>query len=99
MSFSRNSSTTSHGNSWERVDLGGARRDPLARELPDEVAQLPLLVVQDVPGHGGEFIPERATCLGGRPLRSVSRGDAELREEILRALRVQPEVDVRRRAR
>ena len=33
------------------VDLGGARRDPLARELPHEVAQLPLLVVQDVPGH------------------------------------------------
>jgi hypothetical protein len=52
MSFSRKSSTTSHGNSCELVDLGGARRDPLARELPDEVAQLALLVVQDVPGHG-----------------------------------------------
>src|SRR5439155_7192495 len=36
------------------VDLGSARRDPLARELPDEVAQLPLLVAQDVPGHGAE---------------------------------------------
>jgi hypothetical protein len=33
------------------VDLGGPRRDPLARELPDEVAQFPLLVGQDVPGH------------------------------------------------
>ena len=32
------------------VDLGRARRDPLARELADEIAQLPLLVGQDVPG-------------------------------------------------
>src|SRR6266566_9745684 len=36
------------------VDLGSPRRDSLASELPDEVAQLPLLVAQDVPGHGAE---------------------------------------------
>src|SRR4026209_2665352 len=34
-----------------RVDLRRAGRDPLARERPDEVAQLPLLVGQHVPGH------------------------------------------------
>ncbi len=51
MSFSRKSSTTSHGNSCESVDLRRARRDPLARDLADEIAQLPLLVGQDVPGH------------------------------------------------
>ncbi len=33
------------------VDLGRARRDPLARELADEIAQLALLVGEDVPGH------------------------------------------------
>src|SRR6185437_13449007 len=40
---------------WELVRgvyLGRAGGDPLARELPDEVAQLPLLAAQDVPGHG-----------------------------------------------
>src|SRR5439155_19981522 len=36
------------------VDLGGTRRDPLARELPDEVTQLPLPVARAVPGHGAE---------------------------------------------
>src|SRR5262249_43788796 len=34
-----------------RVDLGRPRRDPLARNRADEVAQLSLLAAQLVPGH------------------------------------------------
>ena len=55
MSFSRKSSTTSHGKLVRLVDLRGARRDPLARERADEVADLALLVGQLIPGHRGEF--------------------------------------------
>jgi hypothetical protein len=33
------------------VDLGRARGDPLACERPDELADLPLLGGEDVPGH------------------------------------------------
>ena len=33
------------------VDLGRARRDPLARERPHELADLELLVGQRLPGH------------------------------------------------
>ena len=33
------------------VDLGRTRPDPLSRERANEVAELPLLVGQDVPGH------------------------------------------------
>ncbi len=33
------------------VDLRGARRDPLARERADELADLELLVGQRLPGH------------------------------------------------
>ena len=51
------------------VDLGRARRDPLARELPDEVAQLPLLVVQDVPGHGAEFTGRARSRASARALQ------------------------------
>src|SRR5919201_120708 len=48
------------------VDLRGAWRDSLARELPDEVAQVPLLVAQDVPRH--------APILGrGQPTRQWRR--------------------------
>ena len=39
------------GELVRRVDLRGARRDPLARERAHELAELPLLVGQDVPGH------------------------------------------------
>ena len=46
MSCSRKSSTTSHGNSCGRVDLGRARRDALARERAHELAELALLVGQ-----------------------------------------------------
>src|SRR5205807_820699 len=42
-----------------RVDLGGARRNSLTGELPDEIAQLSLLVGQDVPGHGGVSLSPR----------------------------------------
>ena len=56
-SFSRKSSTTSHGNSARLVDLGGPRRDPLARERADELADLPLLVGQRIDGaHGGDLV-------------------------------------------
>ena len=53
------------------VDLGRARRDPLARERADELAELALLVGQDVPGH--------AAILGrGRLLvRDPETGDIE----------------------
>ena len=34
------------------VDLGRTRRDPLARERADELADLALLVGELVPGHG-----------------------------------------------
>ena len=37
------------------VDLGRARRDPLARERAHELADLALLVAQDVPGHCQEI--------------------------------------------
>ena len=54
------------------VDLGGARRDPLARELPHEVAQLALLAVQDIPGHG-----RKANARGSRsPASRPGRGAA-----------------------
>src|SRR4029077_13347911 len=33
------------------VVFSGARRDPLPRQLPHEVAQLPLLAAEDVPRH------------------------------------------------
>src|SRR4029453_13553774 len=41
------------------VELGGPRRDPLARERADVVAQLSLIVAQDIPGHGRSV---RAMC-------------------------------------
>ena len=49
-SFSRKSSTTSHGNSAALVDLGRPRRDALARERAHELADLALLVGQRVEG-------------------------------------------------
>ena len=51
-SFSRKSSTTSHGNS-AGLSISAARgRDPLARERADEVADLALLGGQRVARHG-----------------------------------------------
>jgi hypothetical protein len=51
-----------------RVDLRGARRDPRARDRPDEVADLPLLVAQLVPGHIA--ILESSLVIERRPLLS-----------------------------
>ena len=42
------------------VDLGRTRRDALARERAHELADLPLLLGQDVPGHGAES--SRRSC-------------------------------------
>ena len=68
------------------VDLGGARRDPLTRELADEVAQLALLVVQDVPGHARESIP----ACGRRPRRCCRRGRARTRRSSSRGTSARP---------
>ena len=38
------------------VDLGRARRDPLPRERPHELADLALLLGEDVPGHGRRLV-------------------------------------------
>ena len=54
------------------VDLGRARRDPLARELPHEVAQLALLAVQDLPGHGRKANGTRIEITGSRPGRAAA---------------------------
>src|SRR5439155_20293313 len=46
------------------VDLRRARRDPVARERPHEVAELPLLVAELVPGHGVEISRRRGSGRG-----------------------------------
>ena len=68
------------GELVRRVDLRRARRDPLARERADEVAELPLLVGQDVPGHA-------RSLRTGRPaqLASDSAGTNLLTSTILSA--------------
>jgi hypothetical protein len=38
------------------IDLGRTRPDPLARERADELAKLPLLVGQNVPGHAATLV-------------------------------------------
>ena len=38
------------------VDLGRARRDPLPRERAHELADLALLLGEDVPGHGRSLV-------------------------------------------
>ena len=53
-SFSRKSSTTSHGKLVALVDLGRPRRDPLARELADEIADLALLLGQRLVRHAAK---------------------------------------------
>ena len=65
MSFSRKSSTTSHGNSRDLVDLRRPRRDPLAGERAHEVADLPLLVGQRIPRarRDESYGPDRAVIL------------------------------------
>ena len=64
------------------VDLSRARRDPLARELADEIAQLALLVGQDVPGHAailrGDSIPSECSSTAAWQPTPVSRGRAGL---------------------
>ncbi len=59
------------------VDLRRARRDPLARERPDEVADLALLVGQLIPGHRADCRATRA-C-GRRPRGCCRRGRARRR--------------------
>ena len=49
------------------VDLGRARRDALARERADELADLELLVGQRLPGHGRSLGRERTTPRGTSP--------------------------------
>ena len=68
MSFSRKSSTTSHGNSCVS-SISAARGAIRSRaSLADEIAQLALLVGQDVPGHGAE------STARARSQRALERG-------------------------
>ena len=57
------------------VDLGRARGDALARERADELANLALLVGEDVPGHGGD----RTGCGRGRRSRTSTSTYASTR--------------------
>ena len=56
-----------------RVDLRRARRDPLARERADELAELALLVAQDVPGQRAQWrrVSSRCSSAGTNLLTST----------------------------
>src|SRR3954451_11913904 len=99
MSFSRNSSTTSQGNSWEASISAarGAIRSRASCRTRSRSSRCSSLRTSQ--GTAGAVYPGGGACSGRRRLafRSAAR-DAELRQEVLRALRVQPEIDVGRPA-